>query len=219
MIKNKLLTLLLIFIISCHSFVTVFGDIEDAVLYTSSSITANPEVVNPKIMTWNIRFGAGRIPWFADSCGDRVIMTEQETFNHLWDIVELINAEQPDIILLQEVDVLSKRSAYIDQIQWILDHTYLNYGAYASMWQSQYILSDGLGRVDAGNAILSLWKIIEAERIQLPLRTDQDDLTQYFYLRRNILKTKIATGESNNAASFSRLQIVQGEYPGKSFPW
>ena len=43
-----------------------------------------------------------------------------------------------------------------------------------------------------GNAVLSRWKINEATRIKLPLRGDQDALTEYFYLRRNILKTKIS---------------------------
>ncbi len=142
-------------------------------------------------MTWNIRFGAARIPWFGDSCGDRVIMTEGEVLENLQDIADFINSESPDILLLQEVDVLSKRSAYLNQVQWLLDHTHFNYGAYASMWQAQFIPSDGLGRVDVGNVVLSRWKITDAERIQLPLRTDQDGLTQYFYLRRNILKTKI----------------------------
>ena len=59
------------------------------------------------------------------------------------------------------------------------------------MWNAEIIASDGLGKVDAGNAILSRWEITDAERIKLPLRTDQDVLTQYFYLRRNILKAKI----------------------------
>jgi endonuclease/exonuclease/phosphatase family metal-dependent hydrolase len=59
------------------------------------------------------------------------------------------------------------------------------------MWNAEIIASDGLGKVDAGNAILSRWGITDAERIKLPLRTDQDPLTQYFYLRRNILKAKI----------------------------
>ena len=142
-------------------------------------------------MTWNVRFGAARIPWFGDSCGDRVIMTKSEVIAHLENIADYINSVQPDILLLQEVDVESKRSGYIDQVQWFLDNTSFNYGAYASMWQAQFIPSDGLGRVDVGNAILSRWEITDAERIQLPLRTDQDGLTQYFYLRRNILKTRI----------------------------
>jgi len=59
------------------------------------------------------------------------------------------------------------------------------------MWDAEIIPSYGLGKVDVGNAILSRWEITDAERIKLPLRTDQKALTQYFYLRRNILKAKI----------------------------
>ena len=179
-------------LLSCDPLVTEFRDIEDAILYESSSktnIQNSPDSL--LVMTWNVRFGAARIPWFGDSCGDRVIMTSGEVVVHLENIADYINNIQPDILLLQEVDVESKRSGYVDQVRWFLDNTYFNYGAYASMWQAQFIPSDGLGRVDAGNAILSRWEITEAERIQLPLRTDQDGLTQYFYLRRNILKTRI----------------------------
>ena len=179
-------------LLSCEPLVTEFRDIEDAILYESSSktnIQNSPDSL--LVMTWNVRFGAARIPWFGDSCGDRVIMTSGEVVVHLENIADYINNIQPDILLLQEVDVESKRSGYVDQVRWFLDNTYFNYGAYASMWQAQFIPSDGLGRVDAGNAILSRWEITEAERIQLPLRTDQDGLTQYFYLRRNILKIRI----------------------------
>jgi len=55
--------------------------------------------------------------------------------------------------------------------------------------------SDGLGRMNSGNAIMSKWEITDAVRIALPL-IDQDGLTQYFYLRRNILKTKIQIGDA-----------------------
>ena len=67
----------------------------------------------------------------------------------------------------------------------------MNYGAYASMWQAQVILADGLGRVNTGNLILSKWKLKDAERYQLALREDQDGLTKYFYLKRNELKAKV----------------------------
>ena len=45
---------------------------------------------------------------------------------------------------------------------------------------------------------MSKWEIETAERIQLPLRTDQDALTQMFYLRRNALKAKIAIQGQDN---------------------
>ena len=182
---------------SCEPFITEFGDLEDAVMYESSSFIEPPEnITSPKIVTWNIRFGAGRIPWTYDSCGDRVLLTNDELMENLNELVNFINVMDPDIILLQEVDVLSKRSGYLDQVQWLLDNTNFNYGAYASMWQAQYIPNDGLGRIDQGNAVLSKWKIGEAQRIQLSLRTDQSSFVQYFYLRRNILKTKIEVPSS-----------------------
>ena len=197
--KQSATWLAVVFLFSCEPIVTDFREIEDAIFYESSSkkIDSPNSPDSLKVMTWNIRFGAARIPWFGDSCGDRVIMTSGEVISHLEKIAEFIKIIQPHILLLQEVDVGSKRSGYIDQVQWLLDHTDFNYGAYASMWQAQFIPSDGLGRVDAGNAILSRWEITDAERIQLPLRTDQDGLTQYFYLRRNILKTKIAVPNQN----------------------
>ena len=182
---------LAIILFSCRSLVTTYEDVESAIYYEDASQESAEFNNTLKVMTWNIRFGAGRIPFFGDSCGDRVLMTEPETLGYMDSIIVYINSTQPDVLLLQEVDISSKRSAYVNQLQYILDHTHLNYAAYASMWNAEIIPSDGLGKVDAGNAILSRWEITDAERIKLPLRTDQDALTQYFYLRRNILKAKI----------------------------
>jgi len=195
-LKSRLFRLIMIVVcivlVSCEPMVTQFENVEDGIMYKAKHIESPPATFSTiKVMTWNIRFGAGRTPWFGDSCGDRVILATNEVYNNLERLVRKINEVKPDIILLQEVDVESKRSGYIDQVQWILNHTYFNYGVYASMWEAQYIPSDGLGRINTGNAILSRWKITEAERIQLPLRGDQDAFTKYFYLRRNILKTKI----------------------------
>ena len=184
------------FLFSCRPLVTTFGDSESAIYYKASNLVTAEFHDTLKVITWNIRFGAARIPWFGDSCGDRVLMTESETINYMLEISTFIDSVKPDILLLQEVDVSSKRSDYINQVQWLLDNTDLNYGAYASMWDAELVPSDGLGKVDVGNAVLSRWSITNAERIQLPLRTDQDALTQYFYLRRNILKVKINLPDS-----------------------
>jgi endonuclease/exonuclease/phosphatase family metal-dependent hydrolase len=188
----------IIFFFSCRSLVTTYEDVESAIYYEDASQESAEFNNTLKVMTWNIRFGAGRIPFFGDSCGDRVLMTETETLGYMDSIIVYINSTQPDVLLLQEVDISSKRSAYVNQLQYILNHTHLNYAAYASMWNAEIIASDGLGKVDAGNAVLSRWKITDAERIKLPLRTDQDPLTQYFYLRRNILKAKIALPIDND---------------------
>ena len=195
--KQAAIWLAVVILFSCRPLVTTFSNSETAMYYTASTLDTEEFYDVLKVMTWNIRFGAARIPWFGDSCGERVLMTDIEIITNTDSIVSFINTELPDILLIQEIDVSSKRSAYINQIQYILDRTHFNYGAYASMWDAEIIPSDGLGKVDVGNAILSRWEITDAERIQLSLRTDQGALTQYFYLRRNILKVKIAIPSFN----------------------
>lgn len=188
---DAVIILSLVLYISCGQMATEFPDTEDAILYTAADITSVPSTDTITVMTWNIRFGAARLPWFGDACGERVILSDDEVYFNLSAIADYLNTFDPDIILLQEIDVESKRTGYVDQVQWLLDHTGLNYGAYASAWQSQFIPSDGLGRLDMGNAILSKWEITDAVRHQLSLRGDQDALTQLFYLRRNILEATI----------------------------
>ncbi len=183
---------------ACDPLVYSFDSVEDAVPYQAARLSALPAQADTvTIMTWNIRFGAGRLPWFGDACGERVILTREEVETNLQRVAEKINEVNPDILFLQEVDVQSKRTAYIDELQWLLDHTHLNYGVFGSIWHAQFIPSDGLGRMNLGTTILSRWPLRHPERIALPLRTDQDALTQYFYLRRCIIKAEVAIPGAN----------------------
>ncbi len=130
-------------------------------------------------------------PWFGDSCGDRVILSREEVLQGLRGLAARICQVDPDILFLQEVDVQSKRTAYIDEVDWLLNNTPLNYAVYASAWEAQIVPSDGLGRMNMGNAVLSKYPISSAERIRLVQRGDQDALTRLFYLQRNMIKAKI----------------------------
>ena len=86
---------------------------------------------------------------------------------------------------------MALRSAYIDQVQYILDRTDLNYGVYASQHKADFLPTDGMGYVDFGNAILSKWPISDSERIALPLVDEYPGYYQYFYLKRHILRAKV----------------------------
>jgi endonuclease/exonuclease/phosphatase family metal-dependent hydrolase len=192
-LKKSISILGVLLILGCNDpFVTVFEDSSDAVMYEANSKSdATYDSGGVKVVTWNIRFGIARFPFFGDSCGDDVILDDATIEENMAAIADYLHVMDADIVLLQEVDVSSKRTGYMDQVQYLLDNTNLNYGCYASMWKADFIPSDGIGRIDAGNAILSKYELSDAERIQLDLRTDQDGLTQYFYLRRNIVKAKI----------------------------
>ena len=188
---KKALPCLFIFIISCDPLVTDFSSNEPPKEYTAKNLVSAPNKDTLTVVTWNIRFGIGRANWFGDSCGDLVLFDNETILDGLELLAQKITEMDADILLLQEVDTDSKRSAYIDQVQWLLDHSSMNYGVYASMWEVQFVPSDGLGRVNTGNAILSKWPLSEAERIQLSLRGDQDALTKAFYVRRNVLKAVV----------------------------
>lgn len=193
------ISLIFLLVASCEPLATSFDDTGEAVYYTARNIVPVPDTFSSvRVMTWNIRFGAARLPWFGDACGDRVILSAEEVYSALQSIADQINKVKPDILLLQEVDKNSKRSGYINQLQWLLDHTFFNYAVSGSQWKAQFIPSDGLGRMDEENVIFSRWKISDARRTQLSLRKDQDGVTRYFYERCCMVTGRIEIPRINN---------------------
>jgi endonuclease/exonuclease/phosphatase family metal-dependent hydrolase len=178
--------------LGCDPFHTTFDDIEGAETYRARELTPVAGTApRLRVMNYNVKFGGGRIDFFFDCHGDRVLMSKREVVRNLEALVDKVNQVDPDVLVIQEVDVNSKRSAFVDQMQWLLDHSELNYGVYASQWKADYVPSDGIGAVDSGNGILSKYPLSNAERIGLALRTDQSSLERYFYLRRNILRARV----------------------------
>lgn len=166
-------------------------------LYRAAAPKPAPTAVTELlVMTYNIEFAGARLRFFYECNGDRGLMTEDEVHRHLEGLAAKINQVDPDILLLQEADVEAKRSAYVDEVQWLLDHTSFNYGAYASQWKADFVPSDGLGRIDSGNAILSRYPIDHAERLALALSKEDGAATRYFYLKRNILRARVELPEA-----------------------
>lgn len=132
-----------------------FSDTEPAE-YTAKA-AAEPTVAPDTllVMTYNIKFGGGRIDFWFDCHGDRVIMDSAEVVGNMDRMLALIDSIHPHILLIQEADWHSKRAAFINQVQYILDHTYFTAATYASQWNA-FVPSNGLGRVNSGNAVLSV---------------------------------------------------------------
>jgi len=177
---------------ACDPFETQFEEIEGAVRYEPEEDSSPADVPDSlTVMTYNIKFGGGRVRFFFECPGDRVHLERAEVLENLTAVAEKIRQVDPDLLLLQEVDIESDRVAGVDQVQWLLDHTALEYAAYASQWRATYVPKRWLGYVNSGNAILSRWPFEEATRIALPLISTQGWLTRYFYLKRNLLKSRI----------------------------
>lgn len=185
----------------CDPLVDPIDEERDCVDYNKSIGILTPSKDTILAMTWNIRFGCGtEILWFGDACGDRTILKRDEVKKNLDLIVNAINTIKPDILFLQEVDVKSKRTAYIDQMKYIMDRTYFQFGYYATDWNIQFIPSDGIGRINNGNSILSKWPISDVKLHPLPLRNDLDALTKYFYVREIVMSGIISMPNGNELA-------------------
>ena len=171
---------------------TQFEDVESARYLEAKNVEPVPEAPERlEVMSWNIKFGGGRIKFFFDCGGSRVHMNRDEVAEHLSGLVTKVEQVNPDVLFLQEIDVDSKRAAYVDQVQWLLDNSPLNYAVYASQWKADYVPKKWLGSVDSGIAILSRWPLSDATRHALPLIDAQDPVTRYFYLKRAILEARL----------------------------
>ena len=175
---------------------------EEVPVYWAESLKppAREQPERLKVMTWNFKFGGGRIDFFFDYWGDRSIMTSQEVHANLNGLMAMINEVKPDLLLAEEVDVDSKRSAYVDMLQYTLDHTDLNYGAFYEAWDTRYAPDQSVGRALMGNAIFSVYPIAKAERIRSADRTDQALYESYFLLHRMIGRAEILAGDRRIAA-------------------
>jgi endonuclease/exonuclease/phosphatase family metal-dependent hydrolase len=184
----------LVALAGCDPFNTGFDDVEGAVAYRNAAAAPAPAPNGGiKVMTWNVKYGGARLRFFWECNGSRTLMTEEEVRANVDALAARIRAYDPDLVLVQEVDTWrSKRAAYVDEVQRLLDGTGLGYGAYASQWKADYIPSDGEGPIDSGNAVLSRWPITSAIRHALPLQTDLSPVERYFYLKRNALETHVA---------------------------
>lgn len=169
-------------------------DRQEVLVYKRSSVTPPKDPGKParlRVVAWNVKYGAARIPFWFDCWGDKVEMSPAEVDGNMANLYAAIRELDPDVLMTEEIEVGSKRSAYVDMVRGVLENTDLNYAAYYETWNSQYIASEGVGRINLGNAIFSKYPITKAERIRQVDRTDQDPLTAMFYIKRAVGRAEI----------------------------
>lgn len=171
----------------------------EAVIYSAKLPELKPGQ-RLKIMTWNVQFMAGNqynCFFFEKHCHDP--WPSMNTYQKiLHDVINTIKTEDPDFVLLQEVDVDSKRSHYIDQIN-ALTRALPQYANFVSThyWYSLFVPHPSIwGKQDLRLVILSKYKIAQAIRYQLPLPPD-NFLNDLFNERRAILQAILPITGSN----------------------
>lgn len=175
---------------------------EDVAIYREHERSPAPALAPTKlkVMAWNIKYGACRVDFWFDFWGDRVQLSESEVTDCLAKVSALIKEYDPDVLMTEEIEVDSKRSAYVDMVRFILENTNLQYATFDETWNTRYIPQEGVGRITLGNAIFSRYPITKAERIRQVDRTDQDPLTSTFYIKRAIGRAEIDLGDRKVAA-------------------
>ncbi len=192
--RRALTPLLMALLASCEPMATSWPEKVDFPVLQKKDAVAPAATSTLKVMTWNVKYGGGRIDFWFDLWGDRTFMTLDEVEHNMAGVYALINEVQPDILITNEIEIDSKRSAFYDMVQGILDHTDLRWAAYTPVWQARFVPSEGVGRMNMGNCVFSRFPIVQNTRIAQVDRTDQDPATKTFYLHRAVGRAEIQVG-------------------------
>src|SRR6056297_11414 len=150
-----------------------------------------------KVLSWNVQYMAGKGHCFFYEGGTDKAPTETEVIQTLNHAARVIKIENPDMILLQEIDEGAKRSHYMDQLKMLCERLDGMYPcrSEAFYWKAGFVPHpDIMGAVGMKLVILSKYRISAAKRYQLPL-IPENWLFQQFNLKRALLEVRIPFGE------------------------
>ncbi len=143
------------------------------------SCTGQPPMLVPgqalKVMTWNVQYLAGKryVFWNDLAQGDDETPTPEDMAFSLDEVARVIRDEQPDVVLLQELDDGAKASDYQNQLKLLQERLTDLYpcSAHAFDWKADFVPDPHIfGSVGRQLATLSRYRIEHAERLQLPVQ-------------------------------------------------
>ncbi len=160
-----------------------------------------------KIMSWNVQFMAGNQHnhFFYDK-GNEPFPSLAVNQRILSEIAAVIKKENPDIVLLQEVDNQSRRTHYQNQPQELLKalsdcYPFQSYTYYHKVnWLP---LKTMPGRAGMQLCTFSKYPIQQAIRHALAAKVDTDFISQQFQLKQAILETVLPTQSGDTLTVFN----------------
>ena len=163
---------------------------------TIISLASAPQLIpgqRLKILSWNLQFLAGRPNnnFFYDGGSDPWPSLQTVTANAKA-VANIIRQEDPDIILLQELDDGAERTHFQDQLQLILSLLPADYAVHTSSfyWLADFVPhSELLGGVGMKMSIISKYRLADARRYALPPISTDDILARQYNLKRAIQGT------------------------------
>ncbi len=148
-----------------------------------------------KVLSWNVQFMAGNQDnhFFFDGGTDPwpSLQTVTEVTQQ---VAAVIRAEDPDVILLQELDEAAKRTHYQDQLQELLRLLPDQYASHVSSyyWKADYVpIPEIKGAVGMKLSIISKYPIAAATRYALPAITTDNLILRQFNVKRAVLAAEL----------------------------
>lgn len=194
-----------IFIISCIAAFYLFvylvsyhpKDRQDETVFCSEGAPQLNKNSALKVMSWNIQFMAGRGYhfWFEplDDSGPDDRPRKEDILRTAKAVAAIIERENPDIILLQEVDDGAKRTDKEDQLQKLLDLLPESYCCHTSCfyWKTRFLPHPKvMGSAGMKLSIISKYRIKRAIRHSLPLMP-KNWIVQQLGIKRAILEAQL----------------------------
>ncbi|MBD1600980.1 endonuclease/exonuclease/phosphatase family protein [Pseudomonas typographi] len=167
-----------------------------------------------KVMTWNVQYLAGKryVFWYerpgARAADERP--TPADLAHGLDEVARVVREENPDVLLLQEVDNQARASYYQDQLALLRERLADLYSCSAQAYEFKAAFVPRwhlLGSVGRTVATFSRYRIERAERLQLPLPGNA--LTQLFAPRPALLSSYLNVADGS---LFAVLNTQLGRY-------
>jgi len=172
------------------------AEVESIMTDRPSAKTPNATIDSTfSLMIWNVGYGGlgKEVDFFYD--GGKMVITPFELVEkYVTGICSQIEAfKNTDFILLQEVDINSKRSHGINMAEGIKTVVSNDYASFATNYKVRYLpfpWTEPLGKIHSGLLSLSKREPIEVKRIAFPGITDFP--RKLFYLERCMLISRFA---------------------------
>jgi endonuclease/exonuclease/phosphatase family metal-dependent hydrolase len=168
-----------------------------------------------KVLTYNVQFFAGTKYRFFYDGGPDTQVNAADIWTIMQQIGDLLRAERPDFILLQELDCAARRTCGLDELAEVIRSLPDEYTSVVSTyyWRSRFVPHPKIwGSAGMQLATVSRWPIISANRRQLALKS-QNFLVQDFDIKRAILEAQVNRG---GGSCITVLNTHLEAFPGKT---
>ncbi len=165
-----------------------------------------------KAITYNAQFFAGTNYHFFYDGGRDTLVDPDDVRKTVAAISAFVAQENPDFVLLQEVDCGAKRTGYVDQIELLLNSLPTDLRNYVATpyWKSRFVPHPKvMGSADTRLAIFSRYRLERATRYRLP-HTPGNPIANDFNFKRAILEVEIP---STNGETFVLLNTHLEAFP------